>query len=132
MARCPIVFFSASYYRPPRRLPRDESTQSDEGPRRRDFILFFICLAFLAVILFVGSYVAQAMGQAEIGLSLRLVAALFTTAAVGTCVTVGIGYFLTSAFLRREFDKKFKKMDEEQQAELRRMTGRSDDDGESE
>jgi len=112
-------------------LPRDESTQSDEGPRRRDFIIFFICLAFFAFILFVGSYVAQAMGRAEIGLSLRLVAALFTTAAVGTCVTVGIGYFLTSAFLKREFDRKFKKMDEEQQAELRRITGHPDDDGES-
>jgi membrane protein YqaA with SNARE-associated domain len=125
------VFFLASYYRPPRRLPREESAESDEGPRRRDFIIFFICLAFFAVILFVGSYVAQALGRAEIGLSLRLVAALFTTATVGTCATVGIGYLLTRAFLKREFDKKFKKMDEEQQAELRRMTGHPDDDRES-
>jgi hypothetical protein len=93
--------------------------------------MFFICLAFFAVILFVGSYVAEAMGRAEIGLSLRLVAALFTTATIGTCATVGIGYLLTSAFLKREFDKKFKKMDEEQQAELRRMTGQPDDDRES-
>jgi hypothetical protein len=37
---------------------------------------------------------------------------------------------LTRAFLKREFDKKFKKMDEEQQAELRRMTGHPDDDRE--
>ena len=124
------MFSLASYYRPPRRLPRDESTEPDEGPRRRDFIIFFVCIAFFAIILFVGSYAAQALGRAEIGLSLRLLAALFTTATIGTCATVGIGYFLTRAFLKREFDKKFKKMDEEQQAELRRMTGHSDDDKE--
>lgn len=126
------MFFPASYYRPPRRLPRDESTGSDEGPRKRDFIIFLICLVFFAVILFVGSYVAQGLGRTEIGLSLRLVAVLFTTATVGTLVTVAIGYSLTSAFLKHEFDKKFKKMDEEQQAQLRRMTGQQDGDGESE
>jgi hypothetical protein len=112
-------------------LPRDESTESEEKPRRRDFIIFLICLAFFAVILFVGSYAAEGLGQSELALSLRLVAALFTTATIGTCATVGIGYLLTGAFLRREFDKKFKKMDEEQQAQLRRMTGQPETDKES-
>lgn len=122
------MLFSASYYRPPRRLPRDDSAESDEEPRRRDFLIFFICLVFFAVILVVGSYVVEGFGRPEMALSLRLVAALFATATAGTVITVGIGYVITRAFLKREFNKKFRKMDEEQQAQLRRVTGQPDDD----
>jgi membrane protein DedA with SNARE-associated domain len=130
-SRCLVVFLPTSYSHPPRRLPRDESGESEEEPRRRDLILFLGCLIFLSVILFVGSYLAEGAGQIETALSLRIVGALFATATVGTVVTVGIGYYITGAFLKREFDKRFKKMDEEEQAQLRRLTGQSDGEKES-
>jgi uracil-DNA glycosylase len=122
------VLYSASYYRPPRRLPRDESTGSEEEPRKRDFLIFTICLVAFAVILFVGSYAAEVLGRGETALSIRLLATLFTTATLGICFTVGIGYLVTSAFLKREFKKKFKKMDEDRQRELRRVMGYPDSD----
>lgn len=54
-------------------------------------------------------------------MGLRIFSSIFLFVTIGMGLLMGITYYVTRSFLKREFEKKFKKMDEEQQAQLRRI-----------
>jgi hypothetical protein len=56
-------------------------------------------------------------------MGLRIFSGIILFVTIGTGIMVAISYFITRSFLKREFARKFRKIDEEQQAQLRRMIG---------
>ncbi|MFX1563439.1 MAG: hypothetical protein ACFFDP_09045 [Promethearchaeota archaeon] len=118
-------------YYSPRRIPyRDSGDSGDQGPKRRDFILFFVGLFVLVLIVFFASIVSELQGLSQMAMGLRVFSGILLFVTLGTGFMVALSYFVTSSFLKREFSKKFKKIDEEQQAQLRRMMGANESDDE--
>lgn len=63
-------------------------------------------------------------------MGLRVFGGILLFVTLGTGFMVALSYFLTRSFLKREFAKKFKKIDEEQQAQLRQMIGTTESEDE--
>jgi len=66
---------------------------------------------------------SELQGFSQMAMGLRVFGGILLFVTLGTGFMVGLSYFVTRSFLKREFSKKFKKIDEEQQAQLRRMMG---------
>jgi hypothetical protein len=63
------------------------------------------------------------MGFYSTAVALQMFSLILLWTSVGIGITVGISYFVLRTFLKREFDKRFQKMDEEQHRRYREMMG---------
>lgn len=63
------------------------------------------------------------MGLYTIALGIQMFATILIWLSIGVGFTVGITYFVMQTFLKREFNRRFKRMDQERQAQYRRMMG---------
>ena len=111
------------YYRPPRRIPRDEDDDYPHRSRIRDLILVLVGLIILLVILFGLSYLFQLWGLYTISLALQLFTIIIIYVSVGVGFTVGLTYFVMRSFLKREFRKRFERMDQAQYEQYRKRMG---------
>ena len=111
------------YYRPPRRIPRDEGDEYPHRSRIRDLILVLVGLIILLVILFGLSYLFQLWGLYTISLALQLFTIIIIYVSVGVGFAVGITYLLMRSFLKREFRKRFERMDQAQYEQYRKRMG---------
>jgi len=111
------------YYRPPRRIPRDEGDDYPHRSRIRDLILVLVGLIILLVILFGLSYLFQLWGLYTISLALQLFTIIIIYVSVGVGFTVGLTYFVMRSFLKREFRKRFERMDQAQYEQYRKRMG---------
>ncbi|TRO56297.1 hypothetical protein E2P64_06120 [Candidatus Bathyarchaeota archaeon] len=111
------------YYRPPRRIPRDEGDDYPRRSRIRDLILVLVGLIILVVILFGLSYLFQLWGLYTISLALQLFTIIIIYVSVGVGFAVGLTYFVMQSFLKREFRKRFERMDQAQYEQYRKRMG---------
>ena len=113
------------FVRTPRRIPapEKEDQERDDEPRAKDFLKLLLCCIVLIIILFSISFYLHTIGLHQMALGLGMFGSILTAVSIGTIFMVGISYLVMRSFLKREFDKKFKKMDRERQAHMRRLMG---------
>jgi hypothetical protein len=116
---------TAHYYRPPRRVPsRDSEEESGtQRSRTRDILILFFGLVIICLVLFGLSLVLGNLGFHTISLGLSLFATILIWVSVGVGVAVGITFYVMRSFLKREFKKRFDRMDRERNIQYRRMMG---------
>lgn len=115
---------SAQYYRPPRRVPPTRTTDEKEPQSKtRDAIIFFVILVVISASLYAGSLYLESLGLRGMALGLQLLSIILIFMTGGVGVSIGISYYIMRSFLKREFSKRFQKMEEEHQARLREMMG---------
>jgi hypothetical protein len=120
----------AQYYRPPRRVPSSESDEYEPRSRTRDIIVLFVGLIATCLILLGASFICGQLGLYTISLGIFLLAVILIWVSVGVGIAVGVTYFVMQAFLKREFKKRFDKMDRERHDRYRRMMGLEHSDDE--
>ncbi len=113
----------AQYYRPPRRVPSDESKNLPQRTRTRDIIILFVGLIVACLILFGVSILLGQFGLHTMALGVFMFAVILVWVSIGVGVTVGITYFVMQSFLKREFKRRFDRMDQERHARYRKMMG---------
>jgi hypothetical protein len=113
----------AQYYRPPRRVPRSESEPSTSRNRTRDIILLFTILIVACLLLFGFSFFLTIRGLPTIALGVYMLAVILVFVSIGVGFAVGLTYFMMKSFLKREFKKRFDRMDQERHARYRKMMG---------
>ncbi|MFX1510533.1 MAG: hypothetical protein ACFFBR_09530 [Promethearchaeota archaeon] len=113
------------YYRPPRRVPSRDSEEepSTQRSRTRDIIILFIGLVIVCLVLFGLSIVLRNLGFHSMALGLSLFATILVWVTVGVGVAVAITFYVMQSFLKREFKKRFDRMDRERNIQYRRMMG---------
>ena len=114
---------SIQFYRPPRRVPSERSEEQGSRTRTRDIIALFGILVVSAIILYAAGFVLNQMGFSGMALGIQLLALILVYVSVGVGITVAISYFVLESFLKREFRKKFERMDREHKTRLRQMMG---------
>lgn len=114
---------SIQFYRPPRRVPTERSEEQGKGTRTRDIIILFGLLVLSAIILYAAGFVLNQMGLSGMALGVQLLALILVYVSLGVGITVAISYFVLESFLKREFRKKFERMDKEHKDRLRQMRG---------
>jgi predicted membrane protein len=114
---------AVQYYRPPRRIPRDESDEQPPRSRTRDLILVLVGVIILFVVLFVLSYLFQQWGLYTIALALHLFTIIILYVSVGVGFAVGLTYFFMRSFLKREFRKRFERMEKARHDQYRKRMG---------
>jgi membrane protein implicated in regulation of membrane protease activity len=123
---------SIQFYRPPRRVPTERTEEQGRGTRTRDIIILFGLLVLSAIILYAAGFVLNQMGLSGMALGVQLLALILVYVSLGVGITVAISYFVLESFLKREFRKKFERMDKEHKARLRQMRGYEEPSEESE
>lgn len=118
------------YYRPPRRIPREEGDDYPSRSRIRDLILILVGLIILIGILFGLSYLFQLWGLYTISLALQLFTIIIVYVCVGVGFAVGLTYFVMQSFLKREFRKRFERMDQAHYEQYRKRMGLDNPDNE--
>ncbi|MHA2428214.1 MAG: hypothetical protein ACXADB_09345 [Candidatus Hermodarchaeia archaeon] len=113
----------AQYYRPPRRVPRSESEPSTSRNRTRDIILLFAILIVASLLLFGVSFFLTIRGLPIIALGVYMLGVILVFVSIGVGFAVGLTYFMMKSFLKREFKKRFDRMDQERHARYRKMMG---------
>jgi hypothetical protein len=113
------------FVRTPRRIPapEKEDQERDDEPRVKDFLKLLLCCIVLIIVLFAVSFYLHTIGLHQMALGLGMFGSILTAVSIGTIFMVGISYLVMRSFLKREFDKKFKKMDRERRAHMRRLMG---------
>lgn len=113
------------YYRPPRRVPSRDSEEepTTQRSRTKDILILFIGLVIVCLVLFALSIVLGNLGFHTISLGLSLFATILIWVSVGVGVAVGITFYVMQSFLKREFKKRFDRMDRERNIQYRRMMG---------
>lgn len=114
---------ATQYYRPPRRVPRSESDSQPQRSRTRNLLIFAIGLFIVSLILFGVSFVLGLLGLNAMALGVWMFAFIFVFVSLGTGFAVGLTYFIMQSFLKREFKKRFDRMDQERYARYRKMMG---------
>ncbi len=119
------MVITGRFVRTPRRIPTPEKDdqERDDEPRAKDFLRLILCCVVLIVVLFVVSFWLHISGLHQMALGISMFGSILTAVSIGTIFMVGISYLVTRSFLKREFDKKFKKMDQERQEHMRRLMG---------
>ncbi|MFW9935607.1 MAG: hypothetical protein ACFFDU_08950 [Candidatus Thorarchaeota archaeon] len=118
-----MTALATQYYRPPRRVPRSEGESQPRRSRLRDFFIFAIGLFIVSIILFGVSYFFSLLGLNTMSLGIWMFAFIFVFVSIGIGFTVGLTYFIMQSFLKREFKKRFDRMDQERYARYRKMMG---------
>ena len=123
---------ATQYYRPPRRVPTSREEDREPQNRKRDVLFLFGGLVIITIILHVVGFILNQMGLYTIALGIQMFAVILIWVSIGVGITVGITYFVMQSFLKREFNRRFKKMDQERHAEYRRMMGLDEPNNEEE
>ena len=113
----------AHYYRPPRRVPRSESDTPTSRNRTRDIILLFAILVAASLLLFGASFILTLQGFHTIALGIYMLGVILVFVSIGVGFAVGVTYFMMKSFLKREFKKRFDRLDRERHARYRKMMG---------
>ncbi len=121
---------SAQYYRPPRRVPRDDSDGTPQRSRTRDIIFLFGGIIILSLALFGVSHLLRLQGLHTMALGIFMFAVILIWVGIGVGFAVGITYYVMRSFLKREFKKRFDRMDKERHAKYRQMRGLDSSDDE--
>ena len=124
----PVRTRRAQYYRPPRRVPRSESEPPTTRNRTRDIITLFAILVVASLILFGASFILTNLGYPTIALGVYMLAVILVFVSIGVGFAVGLTYFMMQSFLKREFKKRFDRMDQERHARYRKMMGFNESD----
>ncbi len=111
------------YYRPPRRIPSREGDSHSQRSRTRDIIFLFVGLLIVSLILVGVSYLLGQMGLHTIALGIFMFAVILIWVSIGVGFTVGLTYYFMRSFLKREFKKRFDRMDQERYRRYRQMRG---------
>lgn len=111
------------YYRPPRRVPADHGDEYPSRNRTRDILILFGGLVIITILIYVIGIVLSNLGFYPTALGLQLFAVILVWVTAGVGITVGITYFIMKTFLKREFKKRFERMDQERHARYRQMMG---------
>ncbi|MFX0169589.1 MAG: hypothetical protein ACFE89_09590 [Candidatus Hodarchaeota archaeon] len=117
---------SIQFYRPPRRVPSERSEEPSSRTRIRDILLLFGILVIAAITLYAAGFVLYQMGLPGMALGVQILALIIVYVSVGVGITVAISYFVLESFLKREFRKRFERMDKEHQKRLQQMMGYSE------
>ena len=114
---------NTQYYRPPRRVPSRETDSEPKRSRTRDILFLFGGLLIASLILFGISYLLGQMGFHSMALGIHIFAVILIFVSIGVGFAVGITYYVMRSFLKREFKKRFDRMDQERHARYRKMMG---------
>ena len=126
------VISGAQYYRPPRRVPRDGSDGTSQRSRTRDIIFLFGGIIILSLVLFGVSHLLRLISLHTMSLGIFMFAVILIWVGIGVGFAVGITYYVMQSFLKREFRKRFDRMDKERHARYQRMRGLDNPDDKDE
>ncbi len=114
---------SVQFYRPPRRVSASPEDEPQERNQTRNMVILFVGLVLICVILYVSSIILSQMGFHSMAIGIQMLTIILLWTSIGIGFTVGISYFVLRTFLRREFDKRFRKLEKEQHRRYREMMG---------
>lgn len=115
------------YSRPSRRLPEGGSRARDEGPNARDFLMLFIIILAIGVAFILVSLFQESLGLYQIAMGVRMFGFLALFVAGGTGLMAGIAYLLTGSLVKRELERKMRRLDEEREALVQQMHSKQEE-----
>ncbi len=121
------VLSSTQYSSRSRRLPEGASHEREEGPRARDFVFLFIVILVIGVVFILFSLFQESLGLHQVAMGVRMFGFLALFVAGGTGVMAGLAYLLTGSLVKRELEKKVKRLDAEREALIQRMHSSQED-----
>jgi hypothetical protein len=75
----------------------------------------------VSLILFGVSFILTIQGLPTIALGVYMLAVILVFVSIGVGFAVGLTYFMMQTFLKREFKKRFDRMEQRQHAQYRKM-----------
>ncbi|MFX1476143.1 MAG: hypothetical protein ACFFCO_11790 [Promethearchaeota archaeon] len=112
---------SVQYVRRPRRIPDSDSYDEDEGPHARDFVVLFIIILVIGVALILVSVFQENLGLYQVAMGVRMFGFLTLFVAGGTGIMAGLAYLLTGSLVKRELEKRIRRIDQEREALLQQQ-----------
>jgi hypothetical protein len=89
--------------------------------------MLFIVILAIGVILIVVSLYQDSLGLHQVAMGVRTFGFLALFVAGGTGIMGGIGYLLTGSLVKRELERKMRRLDSEREALIQRMQERQED-----
>ncbi len=110
----------------------DRQDDDPWNPRKRDIIVFFVVMVVVAILLLVVSSHWGSLGLESISWSAWILGVILLFVSIAFACLLGIAFFTTDIFLRREIDSRLKRREAEQRALMEKMYGRTKEQPEEE